>query len=75
MTFLATICGQQANAECVKVKRESGAHFGDLFPEAPRSTVDSTLPRVRFGSILVTVLRVKRKRGDEEGASKLPAYM
>jgi len=71
MTFLATICGQQANAECVTVKRESGAHLGDLFPEAPRST----LPRVRFGSILVTVLRVKRKRGDEEGASKLPAYM
>jgi len=48
MTFLATICGQQANAECVKVKRESGAHFGDLFPEAPRSTVDTTTSSFRL---------------------------
>ena len=48
MTFLATICGEQVNAECVKVKRESGAHFGDLFPEAPRSTVDTTTSSFRL---------------------------
>jgi len=46
MTFLATICGQQANAEYVKV------HFGD----SSSSTTSSFLE-----PILVTVCWVKKK--------------